>query len=66
MVSTSEVGKMDSFPEGLVVMKNDRVVSLSVGAEEFPPDAVPSGGAPDGKGPESYRDYRVSKKKFPL
>ena len=32
-------------------------MSLSVGAEEFPPEAVPSGGAPDGKGSESYRDY---------
>ena len=35
MVSTSEVGKMDSFPDGLVVKKNARVVSLSVGAEVF-------------------------------
>ena len=50
MVSTSEVGKMDSFPDGLVVKKNARVVSLSVGAEVFSPEAVPSGGAPTGEG----------------
>ena len=47
---------MDSFPDGLVVKKNARVVSLLVGAEEFYPEAVPSGGAPDGKGPESYNE----------
>ena len=41
VVSTSEVGKMDSFPDGLVVKKNARVVSLSVGAEVFSPEAVP-------------------------
>ena len=57
MVSTSEVGKMDSFPDGLVVKKNARVVSLSGDAEEFSPEAVSSGGAPVGKGLESYRDY---------
>ena len=51
MVSTSEVGKMDSFPDGLVVKKNDRVLSLSGDAEEFSPDAVSSGGAPEGKEP---------------
>ena len=50
MVSTSEVGKMDSFPDGLVVKKNARGVSLSVGAEVFSPEAVPSGGAPTGEG----------------
>ena len=27
VVSTSEVGKMDSFPDGLVVKKNGRAVS---------------------------------------
>ena len=35
VVSTSEVGKMDSFPDGLVVKKNARVVSLSGDAEEL-------------------------------
>ena len=48
---------MDSFPDGLVVKKNARVVSLSVGAEVFSPEAVPSGGAPTEKGPEKYRNY---------
>ena len=40
VVSTSEVGKMDSldsFPDGLVVGQNARAVSLSVDAEVFPP-----------------------------
>ena len=37
VVSTSEVGKMDSFPDVLVVKKNASVVSLSVGAEERGP-----------------------------
>ena len=36
MVSTGEVEKMDSFPDGLVV-KNARAVSLSVDAEVFSP-----------------------------
>ena len=44
MVSTSEVGKMDSFPDGLVVKKNARVVSLSVAAEVFPPRLCPREG----------------------
>ena len=57
VVSTSEVGKMDSLLDGLVVKKNARVVSLSIGAELFSPEAVPSGGAPTGKRPESYRNY---------
>ena len=57
MVSTSEVGKMDSFPDGLVVKKNARVVSLSGDAEEFSPQGCVLGGAPEGKEPESYRDY---------
>ena len=49
-VSTSEVGKMDSFPNGLVVKKNARVVSLSVGVEKFSPEAVPSGVPLTGRG----------------
>ena len=46
VVSTSEVGKMDSFPDGLVVKQNVRVVSLLCDAEEFSPEAVSSGGFP--------------------
>ena len=50
MVSMSEVGKMDSFPDGLVVKKNARVVSLSGDAEEFFPEAVSSGVPLNGRG----------------
>ena len=50
MVSTSEVGKMNSFPDGLVVKKNARVVSLSGDAEEFSPEAVSSGVPLKGRG----------------
>ena len=57
MVSTSEVEKMDSLPDGLVVKKNARMVSLSGDTNKCSPEAVSSGGAPEGKGPESYRDY---------
>ena len=44
VVSTSEVGKMDSFPDGLVVQRNARVVPLSGDAEIFSPEVVSSGG----------------------
>ena len=47
---------MDSFPDRLVVKKNARVVSLSIGADVFSPEVVPSGGAPTGNRPESYRN----------
>ena len=59
VVSTSEVDKiqdLDSFPDGLVVKKNVRVVSLSVHVEVFSPEAVPSGGAPVEEGPKSSND----------
>ena len=57
---TSEVENMDSldsFPEGLVVKRNARAVSLSDDVEVFPPEAVPSGGPPIEEGPESYRNH---------
>ena len=48
---------MDSFPDGLVVKRNVRVVPLSGNEEISHPDGMSSGGAPEGEGPESYRDY---------
>ena len=57
VVSTSEVEKMDSFPDGLVVERNAGTMSLSADAEVFSPEAVPSGGAPIEEGPESNRNY---------
>ena len=50
---TSEVGKMDSFPDGLGVKKNSRVVVMK-GC--LTPRYV-IGGAPERNGPESYKDY---------
>ena len=44
VMSMSEVEKMDSldsFPDGLVVKRNTRVVSLSGNAEVFSPEAMP-------------------------
>ena len=54
---TSEVGKMDSFPDGLVMKKNARVVPLSGDDRMSHPEGMSSGGAPERNGPESYRDY---------
>ena len=57
MVSASKIGKMDSFPDGLVEKKNARVVFLSVGVEVFSPESVPSGeSVPYWGGAESYRN----------
>ena len=60
VISSGEVEMMDSLdncPDGLVVKRNARVVSLSADAEVFSPKAVPSGGAPNEEGPESYRTH---------
>ena len=61
MVSTSEVGKMDSFPEGPVV-KMARVVSLSGDAEEYSPRLCPRGGGVPLKG----RGQKVTGNMYPL
>ena len=54
---TSEVGKMDNFPDGLAVKRNARVVPLSGDEGMSHPEGMSSGGAPERNGPESYRDY---------
>ena len=54
---TSEVGKMDIFPDGLVVKRNARVVPFSGEEGMSHPEGMSSGGAPERNGPESYRDY---------
>ena len=54
---TSEVGKMDSFLDGLAVKRNARVVPLSGDEGMSHPEGMSSGGAPERNEPESYRDY---------
>ena len=54
---TSEVGKMDSLPDGLVVKRNARVVPLSGDEVMSHPEGMSSGGVPEWNGPESYRHY---------
>ena len=53
----SEVGKMDSFSDGLVVKRNARVVPLAGDEGMSNPKGMSSGGAPERNWPESYRDY---------
>ena len=48
---------MDSFPDGLALKRNASVVPLSGDEGMSHPEGVSSGGAPERKGPESYRDY---------
>ena len=60
VISTGKVEMMDSldsFPDGLVVKRNARVVSLSADAEVFSPEVVPSGGAPIEEVPKSNRTH---------
>ena len=45
---TSEVGKMDSFPDGLVVKRNARVVPLSGDEGMSHPEGMSSGGGGGG------------------
>ena len=54
---TSEVGKMDSFPDGVAVKSNARVVPLSGDEGMSHTEGMSSGGAPERNGPESYSDY---------
>ena len=54
---TSEVGKMDSFLDGLVVKRDSRVVPSSGYEGMSHPEGMSSGGAPERNEPESYRDY---------
>ena len=54
---TSEVGKMDSFLDGLVVKRDSRVVPSSGDEGMSHPEGMSSGGAPERNEPESYRDY---------
>ena len=53
----SEVGKMDSFPDGLVVKRNARDVPLSGGEGNSHPEGTSSWGAAEKDEPESYRNY---------
>ena len=48
---------MDSFPDGLVVKRNARVVPLSGDEGMSHCEGMSSGGAPERNGPESYRHY---------
>ena len=57
VISTSEIGEIDSFSDGLVVRKNARAMPLSVGEEVFSPGAVPSGRAPIEEGSDDHRNY---------
>ena len=58
---TSEVGKMDSFLDGLVVKRDSRVVPSSGYEGMSHPEGMSSGGAPERNEPESYRDYVPSR-----
>ena len=53
---TSEVGKMDSVSDGLVVKRNVRDLPLSGDEVNSHPECVSSWGAAEKNGPECYRN----------